>query len=93
MKTLIAEDDYTSRAVLQRLLTTYGKCTVAVNGKVADQVKIIMTTPLADLDTVRKTIRKKCGAYLIKPYNKQKLFDTLRFLGLLEDAPHESADC
>ena len=32
MKTLIAEDDFTSRLLLQGLLKNYGRCHVAVNG-------------------------------------------------------------
>ena len=32
MKTLIAEDDFTSRLLLQGLLKNYGPCHVAVNG-------------------------------------------------------------
>jgi two-component system, chemotaxis family, chemotaxis protein CheY len=32
MKTLIAEDDFTSRLVLQTFLARYGECHVAVNG-------------------------------------------------------------
>jgi two-component system, chemotaxis family, chemotaxis protein CheY len=32
MKTLIAEDDFTSRLVLQSFLSRYGECHVAVNG-------------------------------------------------------------
>jgi two-component system, chemotaxis family, chemotaxis protein CheY len=35
MKTLIVEDDFTSRLVLQGLLGRYGECHVAVNGKEA----------------------------------------------------------
>jgi len=35
MKTLIAEDDFTSRLLLQQLLKSYGPCHVAVNGKEA----------------------------------------------------------
>ncbi|MBF0458594.1 MAG: response regulator [Nitrospirae bacterium] len=35
MKTLIAEDDYTSRRLLQKLLSHYGQCDVAVNGREA----------------------------------------------------------
>ena len=140
MRMLIAEDDYTSRVMLQRLLLPYGECTVAVNGQeaveafrigieegrpfdlvcldimmpemdghealdrirelerekgieAADQVKVIMTTALADIHNVRKAIRKKCRAYLIKPYDKQKLLDTLRSLELLDDTPNESVDC
>ena len=35
MKTLIVEDDFTSRILLQELLQDYGSCHVAVNGKEA----------------------------------------------------------
>jgi two-component system chemotaxis response regulator CheY len=35
MKTLIVEDDFICRVVLQKLLGAYGECHVAVNGKEA----------------------------------------------------------
>jgi two-component system chemotaxis response regulator CheY len=35
MKTLIVEDDFTSRLFLQTVLSRYGECHVAVNGKEA----------------------------------------------------------
>jgi two-component system chemotaxis response regulator CheY len=35
MKTLIVEDDFTSRILLQASLSPYGECHVAVNGKEA----------------------------------------------------------
>ena len=35
MKTLIVEDDFTSRLALQRFLSRYGECHIAVNGKEA----------------------------------------------------------
>jgi len=35
MKTLIVEDDFTSRLLLQVLLTKYGECHIAVNGREA----------------------------------------------------------
>jgi two-component system chemotaxis response regulator CheY len=35
MKTLVAEDDFTSRLLLQELLKSYGPCHIAVNGKEA----------------------------------------------------------
>jgi two-component system chemotaxis response regulator CheY len=35
MKTLIVEDDFTSRLLLQTLLSPYGECHIAVNGKEA----------------------------------------------------------
>ncbi len=37
MKTLIAEDDFTSRLLLQEILSPYGECHVAVNGKEATE--------------------------------------------------------
>ena len=35
MKTLIAEDDFTSRLIMQEILKIYGPCHIAVNGKEA----------------------------------------------------------
>jgi two-component system chemotaxis response regulator CheY len=35
MRTLIVEDDFTSRLLLQSFLTEYGECHIAVNGKEA----------------------------------------------------------
>jgi two-component system chemotaxis response regulator CheY len=35
MKTLIVEDDFTSRLVLQTYLSRYGECHIAVNGREA----------------------------------------------------------
>jgi two-component system chemotaxis response regulator CheY len=35
MKTLIVEDDFTSRLLLQQILNPYGECHIAVNGKEA----------------------------------------------------------
>ncbi|MEO5357529.1 MAG: response regulator [Nitrospirae bacterium YQR-1] len=35
MKVLIAEDDFTSRQFLQKLLGTYGRCDVVINGREA----------------------------------------------------------
>jgi two-component system chemotaxis response regulator CheY len=37
MKTLVAEDDFTSRLLLQKFLSRYGDCHIAVNGKEAVQ--------------------------------------------------------
>ena len=37
MKTLIVEDDFTCRFLIQKLLEHYGQCHVAVNGKEAVQ--------------------------------------------------------
>ena len=35
MKTLIVEDDFTSRLILQEILLEYGTCHIAINGKEA----------------------------------------------------------
>ena len=35
MKTLIVEDDFTSRLLLQKILIPYGECHIAVNGREA----------------------------------------------------------
>ncbi|MFZ0480973.1 MAG: response regulator [Terriglobales bacterium] len=35
MRTLIAEDDFTSRLLLQTFLARYGECHIAINGKEA----------------------------------------------------------
>lgn len=40
MKTLIVEDDFTSRILLQELLKDYGPCHVAVNGREAVEVTL-----------------------------------------------------
>jgi two-component system chemotaxis response regulator CheY len=37
MKTLIVEDDFTSRLFLQKILSPYGECHIAVNGNEAVQ--------------------------------------------------------
>ena len=37
MKTLIVEDDFTSRLMMQAFLSRYGECHIAVNGKEAVQ--------------------------------------------------------
>ena len=35
MRTLIVEDDFTSRLLLQTILAKYGECHIAINGKEA----------------------------------------------------------
>ena len=37
MKTLIVEDDFTSRLSMQAILSPYGECHIAVNGREAIQ--------------------------------------------------------
>lgn len=44
MKTLIVEDDFTSRLILQQILSPYGECHMAMNGKEAIDAFIIAIT-------------------------------------------------
>jgi len=45
MKTLIVEDEFTARLTLQRLLSRYGECHIAVSGKEAvDAFRIALET-------------------------------------------------
>lgn len=127
MKTLIVEDDFTSRLILQKLLAPYCECHVAVNGEEAlsaysaarenaadydlicldimmpgmdgqsvlreirqrendagiplgKGVKIVMTTALGDKANVLEAFRGTCDAYLVKPFDKEKLLEVLRSL-------------
>jgi two-component system, chemotaxis family, chemotaxis protein CheY len=71
MKALIAEDDFTSRLILQKLLAPYGESHVAINGKEAldafraasrqtqryDLVCLDIMMPEMDGQTVLKEIR------------------------------------
>jgi two-component system chemotaxis response regulator CheY len=130
MRSLVVEDDFTSRFLLQTILSTYGECHGAVNGREAleaykaskekgepfdlicldimmpemdgqevlkeirdiekeegltseQEVKIIMTTALSDSQNKTRAISNLCNAYLIKPINKAKLLDHLKFFGLI----------
>ena len=48
-----------------------------------DGAKIIMTTALADGDTVREAIQARCNYFLAKPILKASLLDALRKLALI----------
>jgi len=130
MKSLVVEDDFTSRVVLQRFLAAYGPCEVAPDGRKGverfckalksdqpyelvcldimmpemdghealqqiraaeneqeiaegDSVKVIITSAAADLENVRAAARERCNAFIVKPYEKEKLIETLRSLDLI----------
>jgi two-component system, chemotaxis family, chemotaxis protein CheY len=132
MKTLVVEDDFTSRKMLQLMLLPLGECDIAVEGAEAiaafrsaaaegkqydlicldimmpeldghtvlteirkmeeeagisgrDGVRVIMTTALSDSKNILKAFDGQCEAYLVKPIEKRKLFETLRILGLLSE--------
>jgi two-component system, chemotaxis family, chemotaxis protein CheY len=137
MKVLIVEDDFISRRLLQRYLSPYGECDIAVNGAEAllafhlarqegdpydlicldimmpeldghqtlkairrleaDEgdgglrgVKIIMTTMQDDPDSILEAFNQQCEAYLLKPIDRERLFDHLVKLGLLPEGPATS---
>jgi|ERR1700735_2429130 len=125
MRTLVVEDDFTSRLLLQSLLSQYGECHIAVNGMEAvaafhnaqnsgqhydlicmdimmpemdgqtaiteirameeaqgtlstSGVKIIMTTAVDDVQSVVKSFKSLCDAYLFKPIDTQKLLSHIK---------------
>ncbi len=51
------------------------------------QSKIIMTTALADTDTIRNTFDLGCDAYAAKPLDTDKFVEVLQKLKLIEDKP------
>lgn len=130
MKTLIVEDDFSSRVLLQEYLKNHGTHHLASNGKEAleafqlsldagepydlicmdilmpemdgqealkkirtlekdsgirstDGVKIIMTTALKELSSVKKAYYELCDSYLVKPFRREQLEEELRKLNLL----------
>jgi two-component system chemotaxis response regulator CheY len=46
-------------------------------------VKVIMTTALDDVDNVMAAYKGSCDAYLVKPFNPDRLVDQLRKLSLI----------
>lgn len=129
MKILIAEDDFTSRLLLQELLKHHGVTHVASNGKEAvaaaraaldagaqydlicldvmmpemdgqealrqirdsevakgilssKGAKILMTTALGDPANVIKSFSNLCDGYLVKPIDKQALWQRLKEIGI-----------
>jgi two-component system chemotaxis response regulator CheY len=40
-----------------------------------DQAVVIMTTALSDFENIKKSALSKCEGYLVKPIDKEKLFD------------------
>ena len=53
-----------------------------ING--LDGVKVIMTTALDDSQNVMDSFREGCEAYIVKPVEKNKLFEEMTNLGLIE---------
>lgn len=130
MKTLIVEDEFTSRALLREILKRFGPPKIAMNGREGVELaraaieagepfdlicldivmpemdgqealkriraleadagidpqrraKVIMTTALADRDTVVEAINSQCDYFLVKPIDARILMEELRRLGLV----------
>ncbi len=49
-----------------------------------DGVKIIMTTCLDDARNVMQAFREQCEAYIIKPIEREKLYEQMRKLHVLD---------
>jgi len=49
-----------------------------------DGVKIIMTTALDDSKSVLNAFKAGCEGYIVKPYNRQKIYGKLEELGLID---------
>jgi len=133
VKTLIVEDEFTSRALLREILKRFGVPQIAVNGRegveavrtaledgapfdlicldimmpemdgqealrrirtletkagidAEKRAKVIMTTALADRNTVVEAINAQCDYFLVKPIDGRVLLDELRRFGLIPQA-------
>jgi two-component system chemotaxis response regulator CheY len=87
MKTLVVEDDFVSRLVLQKMLIPFGNCNVAVNGKEAveafilaqsesepyDLICLDIMMPEMDGREALKAIRQKEIDLNILPQNETKI--------------------
>lgn len=87
MKTLIAEDDFISRLVLQKMLLPFGHCDVVVNGKEAveafkiavaekspyDLICLDIMMPEMDGNEALKLIREKEKEAGISPRDEVKI--------------------
>ena len=134
LRTLIVEDEFTSRKILQAYLRPFGLCDVAVNGDEAieafgaalhqgegyhmvcldigmpgmdghevcarirsieeaiglkglDRTKVIMVSASSDRSDIRSAFRLECDAYLIKPIDRDKLFQQMQELELIDAIP------
>jgi two-component system chemotaxis response regulator CheY len=53
----------------------------------ARRAKIIMTTALADQQMIVQAFQAQCDGYLVKPFDRANVLDTLAQLGLVPPAP------
>jgi len=87
MKTLVAEDDFISRLVLQKMLLPFGHCDIAVNGKEAveafkmamaegnpyDLICLDIMMPEMDGKEALKLIRQKEKELNVEPRDEAKI--------------------
>ncbi|MBX3006785.1 MAG: response regulator [Melioribacteraceae bacterium] len=87
MKSLVVEDDFVSRLVLQKMLAPYGQCDTAVNGVEAvnafnlamtegepyDLICLDIMMPEMDGKEALKIIREKEKEFNIHPSNETKI--------------------
>ncbi|QWR76499.1 response regulator [Candidatus Magnetomonas plexicatena] len=90
MKALVAEDDFTSRQLLQKLLSAYGQCDVVVNGQEAIEAHALaletnepynlicldIMMPVVDGMEALKAIRTKEMSYSISLQQEVKIVMT-----------------
>jgi two-component system chemotaxis response regulator CheY len=90
MKTLIVEDDFTSRLLLQAFLSAFGECDVAANGNEAidlfrmaqrsgapyDLICMDILMPEMDGHTAVKTIRALGERRLVPPHHTRIIMTT-----------------
>ena len=48
-----------------------------------DGVKIIMTTALDDSKSILNAFKSGCEGYIVKPYNRHKIYEKIEELGLI----------
>jgi len=53
------------------------------NARATERSKVIMTSALDDARSVMTAYMHECDGYLVKPFEKQRLIDQIRALGLL----------
>lgn len=87
MRSLIVEDDFTSRFILQKMLSPYGPCDIAVNGQEAvdafmlalkenspyDLICLDIMMPKMDGQDALRIIRQKEKEIGIEPKNEVKI--------------------
>ena len=63
--------------IIRQIESEHGICDL-------DCVKVIMTTALGDQDNVMGAFRQGCEAYIVKPVERDLLFEEIQNLGLLQ---------